>query len=137
MAKIDSTAIHYKGTLLGYATPLDDSTTRLVLKQEAEQFRMLRKLIQKHGGLVIDVEEPHDWVKEQVLDLARRPDKKHFEPLSRPQTTQRLFLRGSHTYHYRDQLKELGLRWDKLERAWWTYNRAKYEAAKRLVRRRP
>ena len=92
MSKIDSNTIHYEGTVLGYATPMEDGTTRLVLKEEARQFHMLRRLIQKHGGLVIDVDKPPEWVKEQVMNMARTPARERLRPHVEPETTQRLFV---------------------------------------------
>jgi len=129
---MESKSIRYEGVHLGQATPLDENTTRLVLKKEARQFRMLRKLIDKYESLVIDIDEPHGYVAEQIIELASRPDKRYFPPVESPKSTQRLLLEGN-TYPVRKALKELGMRWDPKAKVWWTYDKKTFETAKSLV----
>jgi hypothetical protein len=134
MSKVDSIPIHYKGAKLGYATRLNEDTTRLVLKEKANEYYMLHRLIRKYDGkLVIDVDKPAEWVKEQVQKMAACPPKEKLTPHTEPESSQRLVLRG-YTYPYRKELNELGLGYNGQEKLWYTYDPEKLKAARRLLK---
>ena len=117
--------IRYEGTQLGVVTALSENRCRLVLKPAHDRFPALRKLARERDGPVIDVDRSAEWVKEQVIRLAKQKRK---EETPEPSGGEPYQLEG-HTYPVRETLKEFELRWDSDKGVWYTHDPDKWERA--------
>lgn len=116
--------IRFDGKVLGFVTDTGDNQCRLVLKPVYKQFPALKKLVRKHDGHIIDVEQPASDVKEEIRRLAVQ---KRENKMPEPSGGKRFELTGN-TYPVKETLKEVGFKWDGDDKLWYTYDRGKWEA---------
>jgi len=124
--ELNPQTIRFDGNELGVVTDLPGGVCRLVLKPVHQEYSALTRLVDNHGDTVIDIERPASEVKEEVIRLAERDQENTPSDIPEPSGGSRYEIAGN-TYPIREQLKEIGFRWDGEDEIWYTWDPEKWD----------
>ncbi|ABC44521.1 ribonuclease H family protein [Salinibacter ruber] len=124
--ELDPNTIRFNGHELGVVTDLPGGVCRLVLKPVHQRYSTLTKLVDKHGGTVIDIERTASEVEEEIIRLVGREQETTGGEIPEPSGGQRYEVAGN-TYPIRKALKQIGFRWDAEEEIWYTWDPEKWD----------